>query len=162
MTHAHHVASKVATDLKRMQRLSHGNIPTEQDISNYQGEAAFLLEKECLEEVIYGFISNTSGKWLYAVKYKARYGQLIGDSDDPGGISLGDVNNSYFNSFLIYSQKWFDLPHNERESFMRALPIQRVPGSEPGIEGGGSWSYEDRNYSSGAIHLGRAIARRHS
>jgi hypothetical protein len=159
ITNARHVASKVATDLKRMQRLFGLGIPTDEWIGALEKEAIMLLDSGYLKQVSYGFISNVSGKWLYAVKYEAHYGQLSGGGDDPGGILPGDASNSHFNSFLFYSPEWQKLPHDEQQKFKDKLPFQRFSGVEPGIEGGGSWVYDDRRYSSGNIHLGRSIAR---
>jgi hypothetical protein len=166
MTNARHVASKVATDLKRMQRLFGVGIPTDQEIADYQEEAALLLAHGYLEEVSYGLIGTASSKWRYAIKYKAHYGQLSGTGDDPGGLfrdggdGLGrflSKHGNYFGSFLVYSQKWTNLPPSEKQAFKRKLPVSRISGTEPGVVRGGAWGSNERRYSSGKINLGRAM-----
>ena len=53
VTHARHMAAKVATDLKRMQRL-YGS-PSDTDIASYEAEVIEFLKAGYLGTVTYGF-----------------------------------------------------------------------------------------------------------
>lgn len=156
-THARHIASKMAADLKRVQRIYQQGKPTDQEILNYLEEAAILLEYGCLGEVTYGFKQNS--KWRVALKYKALNGQLSDSDDDPGGIRPdADVSGTFFTSFLSYSDRWVRISHQRREDIKRSLPIKRKAGVEPQIESG-SWE-TGRNYQSGNLGVQRSMIRR--
>ena len=61
VTHARHLAAKVATDLKRVQRLYAGG-PSDTSIASYEAEAVALLKAAYLDTVTYGFKRN--GSWI--------------------------------------------------------------------------------------------------
>jgi len=85
VTHARHMAAKVATDLKRIQRLFDGR-PSDRAIADYEAEAVELLKAGYLGTVTYGF--QRDGKWIEpTLRYTAW--DLAGGSandDDPGRI----------------------------------------------------------------------------
>ena len=56
LTHARHLAAKVAADLKRLQRL-YGHI-TDERINEFEGEVTELLRQGYLGTVTYGFQRN--------------------------------------------------------------------------------------------------------
>jgi hypothetical protein len=150
-THAKHMAAKVATDLKRMQRL-YGS-PGDIDIDRYEQEAIAFLKAGYLGTVTYGF--RKDGNWIEpTIRYTAR--DLAGGSandDDPGRIRPGkDVSNATFYSYLTYSTSWDVASESEKESFRQTLPFKRGSAPEPGISG---YFNQDQTYSSG----GRAIDR---
>lgn len=156
-THARHIASKVAADLKRIQRIYQVGDPTDSDIAAYQEEIALLLNQGYLDTVTYGFKRN--GKWIFALKYEAIGGNLHGGGDDPGGIgSRADVSDASFSSFLSYSSSWLLLSAEERRAFEASLPFQRTEGYEPGIEKG-RW-VESRKYQSGTLGVQRSLIER--
>ena len=69
VTHARHMAAKVATDLKRMQRL-YGS-PSDASIAQYEAEVIEFLKDGYLGTVSYGFRRN--GKWIEpTLRYTAR------------------------------------------------------------------------------------------
>ncbi len=152
VTHAKHLASKVATDLKRIQRF-YGQ-PSDSSISNYEAELIELLKGGYLEAVTYGFQAND--RWIEpTVKYTAK--ELLsngGTDDDPGKIRPGaNIAGATFRSFLTYSSKWFDLSVSEQQSIERNLPFQRTAASEPGVSG---YFDNDKTYSSGGRTLDRS------
>lgn len=154
-THAKHMAAKVATDLKRLQRL-YGS-PSDADIANYETEVIEFLKHGYLGTVTYGFWRN--GNWIEpALRYTAR--DLAGASannDDPGRIRPGaDVTGASFWSYLTYSAAWGNLSHSEKEAFNNRLPFQRSGAPEPGVNG---YLIDDRTYSSGGRALNRASVR---
>ena len=60
VTHARHIAAKVATDLKRLQRF-YGK-PSDSDITNYESEIVELLKRRYLGTVSYGY--KRDGEWI--------------------------------------------------------------------------------------------------
>lgn len=59
-THARHLGAKVATDLKRMQRMY--AYPTDASIAQYEAEIIELLRHGYLDKVTYGF--RRDGNWV--------------------------------------------------------------------------------------------------
>ena len=155
VTHARHLAAKIATDLKRMQRLY--DEPDDEDIEEYQAEAIEFVRAGYLESVAYGF--KRDGRWIEpTLIYTIR--ELLGasaDDDDPGRVRPGaDVAGGYFHSFLQLNQAWWNLPLEERARFEENLPFKRTPGTEPGVNG---CLVRDRTYSSGGRALERSSVR---
>lgn len=155
VTHARHMAAKVATDLKRIQRF-YGS-PSDSQIANYEAEATELIRAGYLETVTYGFRRN--GAWIEpTLRYTAR--DLAGTSaadDDPGKIrASADVGGAEFYSYLTYSPAWHRLTTAERASFEGGLPFSRNGAPEPGISG---YLSADRTYSSGGRALDRLSVR---
>ena len=155
VTHARHMAAKVATDLKRMQRL-YGK-PCDLDISNYESEIVELLKREYLNTVTYGF--RRDGKWIEpALRYNAH--DLVGshaNDDDPGRVRPGaDIVGASFYSFLTYNSSWDELTEDEKSEFKKTLPFQRGNAPEPGIHG---YMTDDKIYSSGGRALYRSSVR---
>lgn len=151
-THAKYLASKVATDLKRIQRF-YGS-PTDTQIAEYEKEMTELLKGGFLDRVTYGF--RKEGKFIEpSLQYTAR--ELNGSSssdDDPGRIRPNaNISGASFGSFLIYSSKWTNLSREEKESVNKNLPFIRPDGAEPGISG---TLTKDKSYSSAGRVLDRS------
>jgi hypothetical protein len=158
VTHARHMAAKVATDLKRLQRL-YGS-PCDTDIANYEAEITELLKEGYLGTVTYGY--RRDGKWIEpTLRYTAR--DLAGSAandDDPGRIRPGtDISGASFYSYLTYSAAWNNEPATTQESFYKRLPFRRSGAPEPGVNG---HLIDDRTYSSGGRALNRASVRSYS
>jgi len=119
VTHARHMAAKIATDLKRIQRL-YGS-PSDHNIEKYEIEAVALMKAGYLDTVWYGFKRN--GRWIEpAIKYSSQdvYGGTA--DDDPGKIRPGaDISGASFYSYLSYSAKWHLLTSTEQNAFKRGL-----------------------------------------
>lgn len=155
VTHAIHIASKVATDLKRMQRFY--GAPSEAMIGQFETEIIEFLRHDYLESVYYGFKRN--GQWIEpTLKYKAKdLSGLAANDDDPGRIRPNaNIAGASFCSFLIRSSKWDNLTEFDRTNFERGLPFQRTGASEPTING---YLKDDRTYSSGGRALFRSTVR---
>ncbi len=155
VTHARHIAAKVATDLKRMQRFY--GMPSDSDISDYEAEVIELLKQGYLGTVTYGY--RREGNWIVpTLKYSAR--DLAGgsaDDHDPGSIRPGaNIVGADFHSYLTYSASWDTISEAEREAFKKRLPFQRTGAPQPGVSG---YFNEDRTYSSGGRALSRASMR---
>jgi len=155
ITHAKHIAAKVVTDLKRMQRFY--DHPSDADIADYLLEIIALLKAGYLDTIQYGFKRN--GNFIEpALIYTAQeLTSVTANDDDPGGIMPGaDIRNATFYSYLKYNPAWKDLSPNEKEAFRKILPFKRSNADEPGING---YLSNDRVYSSGGRALERASVR---
>lgn len=155
VTHARHMAARVATDLKRVQRF-YGS-PSDSKIAMYEAEVTELLKAGYLGTVTYGF--KRDGKWIDpTLRYTAR--DLAGGSandDDPGRVRPGaNIIGASFSSFLTYSSVWDRLSDAEWQSFKQRLPFQRGDGPEPGVSG---YFAADRTYSAGGRALDRSSVR---
>jgi hypothetical protein len=155
VTHARHMAAKVATDLKRMQRL-YGN-PSDTDIVDYEAEITEFLKEGYLGTVTYGY--RRDGKWIEpTLRYTAR--DLAGSAandDDPGRVRPGaGISGASFYSYLTYSAAWNNESAATQEAFCERLPFRRGGAPEPGVNG---YLSEDRTYSSGGRALNRASVR---
>ncbi len=155
VTHARHMAAKIATDLKRIQRF-YGE-PSDADIAGYEEEAVALMKAGYLSHVSYGF--KRDGKWIEpTLRYAAK--DLVGagaNDDDPGRIDPRcDVSGAVFSSFLSYSAAYLLASESERATFEAGLPFQRTTRSEPQVDG---WLETDRTYSAGGRALDRSRVR---
>lgn len=155
VTHARHMAAKVATDLKRMQRL-YGK-PCDTDIANYESEITQFIKEGYLGTVTYGYRRN--GRWIEpTLRYTAR--DLVGaaaNDDDPGRVRPGaNIDGASFYSYLNYSAAWDRLSESEKASFRKRLLFTRSGAPEPGIDG---YLADDRTYSAGGRALNRASVR---
>jgi hypothetical protein len=155
LTHARHLAAKVAADLKRLQRL-YGHI-TDQRIGEFEGEVTELLRQGYLGTVTYGFQRNE--KWIEpTLRYTATDLAGNGMDDDPGRVAPGkDITGAQFHSYLTYSAAWDALTPEARTTIKQQLPIQRVSGSEATVSNG--YFADDKTYSSGSRSLGRSSVR---
>lgn len=155
LSHARYIASKVATDLLRFQRL-YGS-PIDQWINDYEGELTLMLKHDVVGDVVYGFKRN--GKWTAAsVRYQALAGGVLLVDDDPGKIRPGiDVAGASFTSFMSYNQNWWDLTDGERAAIKLASPVDRSSGTSPNLEAG-QW-HSDLSYSAAGRGLGRSSVR---
>ena len=155
ITHARHMAAKVATDLKRLQRFY--GVPSDIRIANFEAEITELLRYNYLAEVSYGF--QRDGKLIVpTLIYTAN--DLAGASaadEDPGRIFLGaNIIGASFYSYLTYSSVWHNLSTADKKAVEERLPIKRNDAPEPGING---YRSNDLTYSAGGRALNRASVR---
>jgi hypothetical protein len=157
LTHAKHLAAKVATDLMRMHRL-YGK-PSVDSIANYEAELTELLRLGYLDNVAYGFRRNE--EWIEpTLRYTARELGEGAVDDDPGRVRPNmDISGASFYSYLIKNLAWNALSPNQQQAIEKSLAIQRSSADEPTVAGGGMF-VDDRNYSSGGRSLGRQSIRR--
>lgn len=154
VTNARHMAAKVATDLKRIQRF-YGK-PDDSEIAKYEEEVTLLIRAGYLGEIAYGF--KRDGRWIEpTIRYESRDPGDAQRDDDPGRIKPGaNIAGASFASFLSYSPAWQRAAPAVKEAFARSLPFQRVSGEEPGITG---YLSNDLTYSSGGRQLVRSSVR---
>ena len=150
ITHARYLATKVATDLKRMQRF-YGK-PSDRGIDQYEREVIVLLKGDYMDRIEYGFRTKDR-KWRVAIKYEARSGGVLIADDDPGRIQPNiDIRGCYFTSFLVTNYNWHYLSPKEQKKIYKEAGVNftRKAGEEPK----GPWRY-DKTYSAG----GRGVIR---
>jgi len=155
VTHARHIAAKVATDLKRLQRFY--GCPSDAHIAEYENELIELLKGGYVETVAYGFRRN--GNWIEpTVHYTARdLAGMVADDDDPGRIRPGaSIDGARFYSYLTFSDDWGRLSESSKQAVRSRLPFQRDGAPEPGVDG---YLRQDRTYSAGGRALERASVR---
>ena len=154
LTHARHLAAKVAADLKRLQRL-YGNVSDER-ITQFEGEATELLRQGYLATVTYGF--KRDGSWIEpTLRYTANELANGDTDDDPGRVRPGiDISGASFHSYLTYSSAWWALTSDQRAAVEGQLPLQRTGQAEPQVNG---YFADDKTYSSCGRSLGRASVR---
>ncbi len=147
-TSAKYLVSKVAADLRQMQRL-HGE-PSDAWIDAYVEELITLLADGYLGSVTYGF--QRGDEWVVALRYLVNLdGTTAAVDDRPGRAPLGDTWGATFGSFLTYSWKWSLLTAEQRRQVERLLPFIRSYGDEPG----GGWTYGGKTYSRDGVSLSR-------
>jgi len=154
LTHAKYLASKVAADLKRIQRLYGSVHLSDTDITNYETELTSYLKSGYLSKVTYGFQRN--GKWIEpSLIYTARdLAGMTSNDDDPGRIKPNaDISGSYFTSYLEHNYAYSSLTTTEQDSFKNSLPFKRNGAPAPGIDG---YTSSDKSYSSGGRSLDRS------
>jgi hypothetical protein len=156
VTHARYLASKVETDLKRVQRLYNGD-PVDARIANYVLELVELLKGGYLAKVTYGF--RRDGQWIEPSLIYTAHDLQFGSSvdDDPGRIrASANITGATFASYMEPSAAWNALSAAEQAEVERRLPFQRGGADAPRING---YLVDDRTYSSGGRSLVRASVR---
>ncbi len=151
---ARYVVSKVAADLKLMQRF-YGQ-PSDSWIESFIAELVELLVVRGLDKVMYGFKKN--GAWVVALRYVASMDGTLTTDDRAGRVPPGiDITDAAWSSFLIYSSRWWELPATERTRVEALIPFKRTTGDEPSL-GNGYW-VEDKAYSADGGGVRRATFR---
>lgn len=141
-SHARYVATKVAADLRRMQRLYRW--PTDKVIDDLMTEITELLALDHLKTVEIGFDRN--GKRMFSLSYESRRDGTLVSDDNAGGLPRGvDVTGCHHINYLTFTEKWFALTQTERDAVEAKLPYVRSPAPEP-QDGSGYWT-QDRSYS---------------
>jgi len=152
ITHARHMATKVAADLKRMQRF-YGK-PSDFKIEQFESEITQFLKRGLLGTVTYGF--KRDGKWIEpTLKYTAKdLAGVSANDDDPGRVRPGaNTDGADFYTYMTYNAAWSNLSATEREQFEKELPFSRSGAPEPTV---GGFLLQDKTYSSGGRALDRA------
>jgi Bacterial HORMA domain family 1 len=150
-SNARYVASKVAADLRLLQRF-YGR-PTDTEIDAYSGELVELLLGSYVKQVTYGF--KRSGAWVVALRYEARLDGTLTADDRAGRITPGiNITGTGFYSYLVYTYAWTLLDPAERARIKARLPVQRTGADEPASTNG-AW-IQDRSYSAAGSGIQRA------
>ena len=152
LTHAKHLSAKVATDLKRIQRL-YGS-PSDTQIANFESELVELLKAGYLDSITYGY--QRDGKWIEpTLRYTSKdLSSMSANDDDPGRIKPGaNIDGASFRSYLMSNSSWHVLSAEAQSAFSSNLAIQRVGAEQPGLNG---YLSSDKSYSAGGKALDRS------
>lgn len=155
ITHARHMAAKVATDLRRLQ--SFYKKPSDEQIAKWEQEAIELLKAGYLGTLTIGFRRNN--EWIEpTLRYTARdLAGLNANDDDPGGIPpRANVEGADIYNYLTYTSAWHALSPADQAAFKESTRVERPGAPEPAVNGR---LVSDRTYSAGGQALGRAIVR---
>jgi hypothetical protein len=155
VTHARHMAAKVAADLKRMQRF-YGS-PNDNWIDHYEAEITLFMKGGYLGVATYGY--KRDGEWIEpTLRYAAL--DLAGSAandDDPGRVRAGaNIVGASFATYMTYTPAWNSLSEAERAVFRKTLPFTRGEAPESSVNG---YLTDDRTYSAGGRALKRATVR---
>lgn len=156
ITHARHLASRVAGDLYQCHRF-YGR-PAEDEVQKYEQELVVMLVGKYVEAYEFGFKLNEKRVlcWQYSVN---SVGDLVGGKDDrSGGIySRATIAGATYYNFMSYTQAWFNLSESDRNEVRALHSIERTTGTLPG-DGTGYW-VADRTYSRSGVAIERRTFR---
>lgn len=151
---ARHLTSKVAADLRTMNRLY--GYPSLSAIDDYAGEVALLLLNGYLGWVDYGLRRPTASggmEWVLQLRYKVSSSGVLTD-DHPGGVPTNAPRNgASFYSYLSYSDTFEALTSWEQEGVKAGLPVKRTGAAESPRAGG--TVNQSRSYSKDGVSLAR-------
>lgn len=149
ITHARHIASRIASDLRLLYR--YYDAPSLELIDKYLEEIAQLLAKGYLQTFEVGF--KRGELRVVSLKYEVQRNGTLED-DRSGGVRPGvNITGAGKFSYLTHSSKWHALTANERAAFEATLPIQRTATDAP-QDGQGYWT-DDRTYAAGGTGVQR-------
>jgi hypothetical protein len=136
ITSARYLASKIAADLRTMNRF-YGH-PALADIDNYAEEAALLLRDGYLDRVDYGLRRRLAGEWEWVLRLRyvvTPAGSL--QDGNPGGVpATATTAGASFYSYLVKSASYHQLTTEARITVDRALPVSRTGAEETGTAAG--------------------------
>ena len=133
--HARSLAHRIAKSLKHVQILVGQKIPSNQDIADYEAEAAQLLQDGYLGAVAYGW--RKEGRWVLPCQYEAGEAGETTEGEPEERSAPRQFKGGIFVSYLTYSKKWEqDLPTEaDRQGYKREnLPFIRVAAEAPAAE----------------------------
>jgi Bacterial HORMA domain family 1 len=145
ITHARHIASRVAGDLRLMS--SYYGRPTLPEVDDYLEEIAQLLVKGYLGTFEVGY--RRDGKRVFTLLYEVLANGTLSDSRAGGVPTDADITGASCFSYVTYARD-----DAARAAFLAGLPVQRTGGPEP-VDGDGYWVHDDRSYASGGVGLRR-------
>ncbi len=149
ITHARHIASRIASDLRLL--YCYYDEPSLDMIENCLEEIAQLLAKGYLQTFEVGFKRGEAR--VISLKYEVRADGTLDDSRSGGVRPSVDITGASTINYITYSSKWWSLPESGRTAFKATLPIQRTIGAEP-KDGEGYWAV-DRAYAAGGTGVQR-------
>ena len=154
ITHARHLSSKIAADLRVFS--NYYKKPSDSLISDLDEELVVLLKGGYVSS--YEFGVEKDGKRVVGCKYNVSCDGSISTDDRAGKIyPYAETSGASFYCFLCYSPAWFTLSEEQRSNIKSSYKIQRTDGSAPS-DGNGYWT-SDKTYSSGGTELKRGSFR---
>lgn len=154
ITHARHIASKIAADLDLCAQY-YGK-PAQSQIAEYAEELAIMLRGGYVSSYEFGF--KRDEKRVVCWQYNVRSDGTV-DADDSAGklFAYADTEGASYYNYMSYSTKWWELSDAERARIKSGLPVQRTNGYLP-TDGSGYW-IGDKQYSSNGVGTARRTFR---
>lgn len=156
ITSARYLTSKIAADLRSMNRL-YGK-PALARIDDFAEEAALLLRDGYLDRVDYGLRRRDrygEWEWVLRLRYVATSDGSLQDAN-PGGVpATADDTDASWYSFLVKSDAFHRLPPSQQAAVENVLPVQRTDAAETNTSTN-SWTGQ-RSYSRDGTALTRTI-----
>lgn len=157
VTHAKHLASKIAADLNACSRL-HGR-PAVSSVEAYSEELVELLRYGYLSRYEFGFKRNDERvlSWSYEVSPSGSI-----ETDDRAGkmSAYVDLSDTSFFNYVWHTSKYNNMTTEDQAAFDGTHPINRTSG-EPPRDGAGYWTTTEKNYSAGGTGVSRRSFRSH-
>ncbi|QEG35823.1 HORMA-1 domain-containing protein [Bythopirellula goksoeyrii] len=151
VTHAKHLASKIAADLNACSRL-HGQ-PAISSVKSYNEELIELLRNGYLSRYEFGF--KCDDKRVLSWSYDITPAGNIETDDRAGKMSAYvDLSGTTFFNYVWYSGKYHGMNSDQQATFKGTHPINRTPGDPP-ADGVGYWTGTEKNYSAGGTEVSR-------
>lgn len=146
ITHARHIASKIAADLE-LCAMYYGQ-PAKTSIHDYADELAIMLRDGYVASYEFGF--KRDGKRVVCWRYDVRSDGSV-DRDDSAGklFAYADIADAVYYNFMSYSAKWRALSEEDRSRVKARLPVHRTNGYLPS-DGNGYWT-DDKRYSANGV-----------
>lgn len=149
ISHARHIASRVAADMRQMSR--YYGYPDESQIDDFQEEIAQYLAAGYLATFEIGF--KRDGHRIFTLYYEVLADGSLSDTRGGGVPANADVTGATPFNFLTQSGTFYRLAQAEREAFKAKLPVRRTFGYAP-FDGNGRW-ISDRSYAAAGTGLQR-------
>ncbi|MDQ3739590.1 MAG: hypothetical protein M3320_00155 [Actinomycetota bacterium] len=141
-SHARRVATKMAADLHRMQRLY--DWPDDATINDLIEEVTEMLALDYLKTLEIGF--ERDGKRILSLQYVSRRDGTLSQDDNAGGVPRGvDVSGCDRINYMTYTESFLALSAAERLAVKQTLPYVRTAADEA-VDGPGYWE-QTRSYS---------------
>ncbi len=142
-SHARHVATKMAADLRRMQRQYLG-WPSDEKIDDLIEEVTEMLALDYMDTLEIGYAKD--GVRVLSLKYISRRDGTLTQDDNAGGLPRGvDLTGASTINFMTYTSKFTNLSEAEQLAVKKTLPYVRTAATPP-RDGSGYWT-QDRAYS---------------
>ncbi len=151
VTHAKHLASKIAADLNACSRLH--DQPSVAAVEDYNYELVELLRYGYLSRYEFGFKRDDKRvlSWSYEVD---SYGNIETDERAGKMSAYVDLDGTTFFNYAWYSSKYHNLTSDQQANFKDSHPVNRTSGDPPS-DGAGYWSGTEKNYSAGGTGISR-------
>lgn len=150
ITHARHIASRIAGDLRLMHR--YYGYPRLDFIDDLLEEVARYLAVGYLESFEIGYERGDRER-VFTLRYEVLADGTLSDNRSGDVPPYEDVSGATPFNYLTRNSRFFDLSLAERETFKAKLPVTRV-NAPPLQDGRGYWS-EDRSYGAGGVSVRR-------
>ena len=150
ITHARHIASRIAGDLRLMNR--YYGYPRLSQIDDLLEEIAQCLAAGYLKSFEIGYERGARER-VFTLFYEVLCDGTLSDNRSGGVPPYQDMSDATPFNYLIFNSRFWALSEEGREAFEASLPVKRRS-APPLQDGNGYWS-EDRSYGAGGVSVRR-------